>query len=108
MVKLVFGDADRETGGSKSVFRNNAIFGFTDKKTNGRVVRWMFNVAVDSSDIECELPQVFRTEGLHLEFDDDIASELEMVEKKVCVEILLPDGESVLLTYISKAIPEFK
>ena len=56
----------------------------------------MPHLGIDGGQIEVELARIFRPERCRLEFDDDIAPQLQMVEKEIDKEFIAAHIQPVL------------
>lgn len=67
----------------RGIFGDHFVFALAQQQANGGIVLRVFYLAVYGSQIKTQLAQVFGLEFAALEFDHDIATQLEMVEQQV-------------------------
>ena len=87
--ELIAGHAYRSLTLTEGVLHDHSLLALAQKESDGRPV--LFAIAdqiIDSGQIELELPCVLGTELRRLQFDDDVATESQMVEQHVEVEVL--------------------
>ena len=67
-----------------------------NQQPDGRIVALSSDKRVDSIHVEGQLPRKFRLEGLHLQFDYHVASQVDMVEEEVDFSGLTGDDDFFL------------
>lgn len=63
---------------------------------DGRLVFWRLHLRIDSRQVEVELASIFLAKWCCLEFHDDVAPQLHMVEEQINKEFVSADFEPVL------------
>src|ERR1035437_2783225 len=101
------GDAHRSRCVPESVFGNDSILRFAEDKTDAWLVVRMTKEVIDSGEVEVHLPGILGFKPAHFEIDDNEASELQVVEEQIDLEILSSNLERHLTSDEGKSHAEF-
>src|ERR1035437_5101121 len=101
------GDAHRSRCVPESVFGNDSILRFAEDKTDAWLVVRMTKEVIDSGEVEIHLPGILGFKPAHFEIDDNEASELQVVEEQIDLEILSSNLERHLTSDEGKSHAEF-
>lgn len=93
-------------GVPERVFRDDLVLGFAQNEADTWLIIAMTEQVVDSGEIEIHLAGVFRFERRHLKVDDYKASELQVIEQQVELEVLASDFERYLAADESETYAE--
>jgi len=85
---LECGDAKRLPDIAEGILRHNSFLRLAQDESNARPVVGMAEHVIDSGEVEVHLACVLRLERSHLQIDHHEASELQMVEEEIELEIL--------------------
>src|SRR3954447_1343101 len=88
--------ADRLLLALKGVFGHQAVLGLAEDEADGGLVVGMPEEVVDGGEVEAHLAGVLGLEVRHLELDDHVAAQAEVVEEKVEEEVPAVHGQRVL------------
>ncbi len=91
-------DGDGLLKAAEGILDEDLVFSLAEEKANRGLVIGVAEQIVHGSAVEVDLSGIAGFEGAGLEFYDDMAPELEMVEKEVEVEILVANLEMHLPT----------
>jgi hypothetical protein len=92
---------------TKGVLRNDSILRFAKNEADARLVVGVAKHVIDCGEIEVQLARVFRLELAHFQIDDNEASELQMVEEQIELEVFSSDFKRNLAAYEGEADAEF-
>lgn len=81
--ELVLGYAERACVVSQRVLGDDLVLGLAQDQADCRRVLLVLDLRVDRRHVEAELADVLGTELARLELDDDVRTELEVVEEQV-------------------------
>jgi hypothetical protein len=70
------------------VFRNDAALLLAKNESDTRLVVRMAEHVINGGEVEVHLPRILRLERRHLQIDDNEASELQVVEEEIDLEVL--------------------
>lgn len=101
-------DADRLGDVAQGVFDDEAVRAAAEEEADGGGVLRGAQEVVDGRAVEVELAGVLGTERAHLQVDDDVAVELDVVEDEVDEEVVLADREVVLAAEEGEADAELE
>src|SRR4051812_2255854 len=88
--------ADRLLLALKGVFGHQAVLGLAEDEADGGLVVGVPEEVVDGGEVEAHLAGVLGLEVRHLELDDDVAAQAEVVEEEVEEEVPAAHGQRIL------------
>ena len=103
--EFVIGDADGFVDVAQGVLGEDAVFGLAEDQADGWLVGGVAELVIDGGAVEVHLAGVFRLEVALLQFDDNEAAKLEVVEEQVEVEIPVADFQAILRPTKAKPRP---
>src|SRR3954464_3865877 len=89
-------DADRLLLPLEGVLGHQAVLGLAEDEADGGLVVGAAEEVVDGGEIEAHLAGVLGLEVRHLELDDDVAAQVEVVEEEVEEEVPAAHGQRIL------------
>ena len=106
--ELVFGHADGLVDAREGILGDESVLGAAEEQADGGLVVGSLDLGIHGAEVEIQLASVFRLEGHGLEFDDDVAFEPGMVEKRVDEEFIARHFQAKLATDEGKPGPQFQ
>jgi hypothetical protein len=106
--RLPLGDSDRLGDIPQCVFCRDPVAGLAQDQANGRGVAGMSHLRIDGGQIKIHLAGIFGRELLHLKVDDHKASQFEMVEQEIEVEVFVADHDMHLPPHERETGPELQ
>lgn len=86
-----FRHPDRRAVAAERVLGDHIVLGSAQQQADRRLVVLMRQQVVDRGHVRTELPQESRLEVNGLQFDDDVAAELQVEEQQVAEELVVAD-----------------
>ena len=100
-------DAHWRRGVPQRVFGDDPILRLAENQADARLVVRVAEHVVNGGEVEVHLAGVFRFEGRHLQVDDAEASELEVVEEQIELEVFATDFKRNLAPDVGEAGARF-
>ena len=106
--EFVFRDADRLVHASQSVFGDDTVAVLTEDQADRGGVGFVAEFVIHDVQIEIHLAGVLGLKCSLFQVDGDEATQSQMIEKQINVEVFVPDGDGILPTDEGEPLAEFE